>query len=50
MSEILLFSVVLVAGIVLFILLRRRSVKKQGQPTQNYDDKIDRVVEQLDNL
>lgn len=50
MKEILLFSIVLVTAVVFFILLRRHKAKKTGQPTQNYDDRIDRVVEQLDNL
>lgn len=50
MNEIIIFSVVLILGIVVFLAMSRKKVRSEAQPTQNYDDKIDRVVEQFDNL
>ena len=50
MNEIILFGGIMLAGLVFFLILKSKKRKGQGQSTQNYDDKIDRVVEQLDNL
>ena len=50
MNEIILFSLILVAGIVIFLLMMSKKKKKTALPTQNYDDKPDRLVDQLDNL
>ncbi len=50
MKEIVLFAAVLVFGVIIFIVMGRKKVRSEAQPTKNYDDKIDRVVEQLDNL
>ena len=50
MNEILLFAAVLLFGVVIFIAMKRKQVKNEGQPTHNYDDKIDRLVDRLDNI
>ena len=50
MTEFVLFGIILAVGVVTFFLLKRKQGKEPGQPTQNYDDKIDRVIEQLDNI
>jgi hypothetical protein len=50
LNEIILFVVVLLFGAVVFILMKKKRVKSEGQPTQNYDDKIDRLADRLDNI
>ncbi len=50
MNEIILFGAILALGIVIFLVMKSKKREKEGLPTQNYDDKIDRLAEQLDNL
>ena len=50
MNEIILFAVVLAFGFAVFIAMKKKKVKSEGQATQNYDDKIDRLVDRLDNI
>jgi hypothetical protein len=50
MNEIILFAAVLLFGVMIFIAMKKKKVKSEGQPKHNYDDKIDRLVDRLDNI
>jgi len=50
MNEIILFGGIILISIVVFLLMKRKNLQKEGLPTQNYDDKVDRFIEQLDNI